>query len=45
MLEFIFNLKYNKGDKRMKTVKKIFTFIFYKSERKLPKIKIELMKL
>ncbi len=29
----------------MRVITRIFTFIFYKSERKLPKIEIQIMKL
>jgi hypothetical protein len=37
--------EYIKGDKMMRVITKVFTFIFYKSERKLPSIEIQLMKL
>lgn len=40
----MFNIKKHKGDDMKRILTKVVTFLFYKSERKLPEIQISLMK-
>ncbi len=40
----MFNIKQHKGDDMKNILTKVATFLFYKSERKLPAIQIRLMR-